>query len=93
MSCDTLCKDQDSFNKALDNYTDAKDKEISDKLEKNRGSMWAAAILMLLLLVWAVTLAVKVKDGEHRILHIALALLVSPIYIISYFLSKMEVRN
>lgn len=93
MSCDSLCKDQPSFNKALDNYKTAKDEELSEKLEKNKGSMWAAAVVMVVILIWAVMLAGKVKDPEHRILHIGLAILVSPIYIIAYFLSNLQLRR
>lgn len=89
-SCDTLCKDQETFNKALDSYREEKNNEIKEEIKKNRGTIMTLVIIMLIFLVWAVMLALKVKDPEHRTLHVFLALLTSPLYILSYLLSNTQ---
>ena len=92
-SCDTVCKDQETFNKALDTYQTVKEVELEEDMKKNRGMISAALVIMLLLLIWAVTLALRVQDSEHRVLHVFLALLTSPLYIISHFLSNIPMRR
>ena len=88
--CDTVCKDQVTFNRALDTYQEEKENEMTEDLKKNRGAMIAVLIIMIIFIIWAVMLALKVKDPEHRTLHVFLALLTSPLYILSYVLSHTQ---
>jgi hypothetical protein len=83
-SCDTLCKDQETFNKALDNYTNVK----SSENKVSGATLVIGFLIMFFIIVWAIFLSMRVQDREHRILHTALAILASPAYILAYFLSK-----
>lgn len=88
--CDTVCKDQSTFNKALDSYQTVKEEEAKEELKNNNGMFLAVTVIMILLLIFAVNLALKVQDSDHRVLHVFLALLTSPLYILAYFLSQMK---
>lgn len=88
-----VCKDQNTFNdsvgKALDHNNKKKLKKFGDKIKENRSIYALFALLYLVLLLMAVFLAMKVKDDEHRILHLIIALVCPPTYIVGYYLSTL----
>jgi hypothetical protein len=62
--------------------------EYDDDNKDRRGFYnFILAIIYVVFLFWAIILAMKVKDADHRILHIVLAVLASPIYILAYYIS------
>lgn len=84
--CPTVCENQEKFNEA---FKQAVQENVKIQ-EKDRKAYNIALVIYFLLLVWAVMLAMKVSDKEHRVLHVGLALLMGPLYIIAYFLGMMK---
>ena len=82
-----LCSDQKTFNKAVRKAIE----HIDDDDESNGfGVKLIASLLLLTFYLWALLLALKVSDKEHRVLHITLALLTGPLYVLSYYLGMMK---
>ena len=82
-----LCSDQKTFNKAVRKAIE----HIDDDDESNGfGVKLIASLIMLTFYLWALLLALKVSDKEHRVLHITLALLTGPLYVLSYYLGMMK---
>lgn len=81
-----VCTDQQSFNtafsKALKNYN-------STELKKDRKGLTIFAIIYLALFIWAVVLALSIKttSQSEKIIHIVLACIAPPIYIVGYYIS------
>jgi hypothetical protein len=79
----TVCDTQDDFNHA---FRDA----VKYVNKKDKPKMWVqlvAMIIMLILIVWALMLAMRVKHGPEQKVHLVLAIVFAPFYIISYYLS------
>lgn len=85
MSDDNVCRDQEAFNEALrqgiENYNE--DRKMST------GYMTFYLVLGLVFLVWALVLAYEPKRSHERLLHIFVALLASPLYVLSYYLNNL----
>jgi hypothetical protein len=79
-----VCQDQKSFNQAFENAVDNYGK---DKCQSTGCKVTLAiiTIVMLIFYIWAVLLALRVKDPEHRVLHIIFALMAGPIYVLAYY--------
>ena len=79
-----VCNDQDEFNNAFYKalkYTNKKN---------NKGMANALAvysIIHLIFSVWGVTLAFRSQPPENRIVHITLALMFAPAYVLAYYLN------
>ncbi len=92
-----LCQDQDSYNaafkKALNKYK--KEEEVKSGLRCADGdtgckvSLVVAFIIMILFYLWALILALKVSDQEHRTLHVLFALATGPLYVLSHYAAKL----
>ena len=81
--CDTnVCKDQKSFNRALD--------KAINRQYKLSGPLIVYIILHIVLAVYAIMLALK-QPVENRLVHVVLAIIASPVYIIAYWVSPMKV--
>jgi hypothetical protein len=82
MSTKTVCDTQDDFNHA---FRDA----IKYVEKKNKPRLWVqivAVVIIALFILWALMLACKV-GADQKLLHYLLAMVFSPFYIISYYLS------
>lgn len=88
-----MCENQDKFNeavhKAMKYAKDMRQKEEDKEKEEKNGYMYVYVVLYMIFFIWAVMLALKVESAD-RPLHIALAILMSPIYVLSYYLSGLE---
>jgi len=86
-----VCKDQQTYNKALrkalNNY-DNKENECTTDICRTKMTIFT--IITMVFYLWAILLASKVNDKEHRILHILLALITGPLYVISYYCSNFS---
>ena len=82
-----LCSDQKTFNKAVRKAIEHID---DDDESSGFGVKLIASLIMLTFYLWALLLALKVSDKEHRVLHITLALLTGPLYVLSYYLGMMK---
>ena len=83
-----VCDNQADFNMAFRKALKANEKE---NIKKLGGWIYVYLVLWLVFLFWAVTLALKcTRPGPERILHLSLAILLGPVYIISYYLNQMN---
>jgi len=81
-----ICNDQDSFNNAFDKAL----KHEKHKMNKdNKTAMIIGSILMLIFIVWALLLAMK-TPSEHRVIHLVLAMIFSPAYILAHYLNMVQ---
>ena len=81
----TPCTNQADFNKALHigiKYT--------NKKNKNRQWMWMYTALWTIFFVWGILLAIKIPAGQMRSLHIVLAIVFSPAYVLAYYLGMLK---
>ena len=70
------------FYKALE-YS--RDRDV-DKMKKNNGLLIYIAIHVLFL-VWGVMLAFKSQPPHNRVVHITLAIVFGPAYVLAYYLN------
>lgn len=79
-----VCDNQNDFNQAVRHAIQFNMEEDRKNLSKNT----VFVIVYMVFFIWAIMLALKVK-GEDRVLHIALAVLFSPVYVLAYYLSGL----
>jgi hypothetical protein len=81
-----VCENQKTFDAALEN--------ASEYVQKKRSpDLWTQMLYLgvfTILIVYALLLASKVKDVHDKVLHFTLAILFSPVYIISHILSNRK---
>jgi hypothetical protein len=81
----SICQSQDKFNKAVDVALDT----YQDKRMKSGKMSAVMIILMIVFTVWALILASRVKAQAPRVIHMLVALLLSPLYVLSYYLALL----
>lgn len=81
-----VCKDQDSFNEA---FSDALDNYYKEN-RAPQNIMVIYLVIFIILLLWAIYLAMKIKPSPERVVHIFFALIASPIYILSFYLNTLK---
>lgn len=90
-----LCMDQDSYNKAfksaLNKYK--QDEENKNKCDEDDTGCKVGVVVMFIIMIvfylWALILALKVSDAEHRTLHVLFALATGPLYVLSHYASML----
>jgi len=89
-----ICKDQKSYNKAFKkelNTYNLSENECKTDICKLKIKIFS--IIVLVFYLWALLLASKVKDKEHRIMHFVFAILTGPIYVLSYYISNFTLEK
>jgi hypothetical protein len=89
-----ICKDQTSYNKAFKkalNTYNLNENECKTDICRVKNTVFS--IIILVFYLWALLLASKVKDKEHRIIHFVFALLSGPIYVLSYYCSSFTLEQ
>lgn len=86
-----LCKSQDAFNEIhyeAIKYAREKDQE---ELSKPPLFMYTSiyGIIHLIFLFWGIMLAIRSQPPANRVVHITLAIVFSPIYVLSYFIGML----
>jgi len=76
-----VCADQATYDAAFQHAVDRYQNRPQSR------TMAVLSVIMLFFTIWAVLLAMKVKDKEQRILHFIFAFLLGPIYVICYYSS------
>lgn len=84
-----VCNNQKTFNKAVRNAFHHLDDDDDNK-QQNQVAKVIVSIIMLVFYLWALLLAMRISDPQHRVLHIVLALLTGPLYVLAYYLGIME---
>jgi bacteriorhodopsin len=83
----TPCTSQGNFNEALRagikyNY--------KQNQKKAKPWIWVYLALYVIFFVWAILLAVQVPAGQMRTVHVALAIVFSPVYVLAYYLGMLK---
>ena len=89
MDTDSVCKDQTTFNEAVKTAV----KQMNeDKMKEHRTIKSLVLVLYLVMAVWALVLAMnaQVSTQTERIIHLVFAIVASPVYILSYYLSESK---
>jgi len=92
-----LCMNQDSYNsafkKALNQYKKEEDVKKGLRCDDNdtrcKVGMVVVSIIIFIFYLWALLLALKVEDTEHRTLHVLFALTTGPLYVLSHYAAKL----
>lgn len=84
-----VCENQEIFNtavkEALENY-----KEEEQKTNKNSTALYVLYTLSIIVfLVWAIYLVTREKRNDERVIHFLYAIILSPIYVLSYYLNEI----
>lgn len=84
-----VCENQEIFNaavrEALENY-----KKEEEKTTKNSIALYVLYTLSIIVfLVWAVYLVTREKKSDERVIHFLYAIILSPIYVLSYYLNEI----
>ena len=80
----SVCSNQDTFNQSFRQAV----KNYVKKEEPRAVAVIIVSVIYLVVMIWAVILALKISSGDERTKHVLFALLFSPLYIIAYFLGK-----
>lgn len=88
-----VCSDQKTFNKAIRKAIDHIDDEEEEYKKKNPVATVILSLVMFIFYLWALLLAVKITDKEQRIVHIVLAFLTGPVYVMAYYIGMLDVKQ
>jgi hypothetical protein len=81
-----VCNNQADFNQALRQALQYNADENIREIPTS--SMYIYVIVYMIFFIWALMLAVKVNSPD-RALHIALAIVFSPVYVLAYYLGGL----
>ena len=65
-------------------------RDDEDDNRMSRGWMMVFTIVWAIFFIWAIILAMKAPHS-HRVVHLVLAIVFSPAYVLSYYLAGMHV--
>ena len=82
-----ICDNQKNFSNAL--YYALKDVRKREKKEIT-GALTVYLIIHLIFLFWGIVLAVKSQPPDNRVVHITLAIVFGPAYVIAYYLNNFN---
>lgn len=80
----SVCDDQKTFDKALKKAS----RFVQKEEQPRKMALVFCMAIYLILMIWALILAVKVAPPAQQVKHIVFAMVFSPIYIISYYLGN-----
>jgi hypothetical protein len=85
-----LCSSGKSFNVAVKKAVDEIDKKAVEKIKP-----WAYvyAVIWMIFFVWALLLAMSLPKGPGRVVHLTLAMVFSPLYVLAYYFGALEVED
>jgi bacteriorhodopsin len=81
-----VCDNQDDFNVAFDKALKQNNK---DAMKKARPWVYVYVTLFMIFFIWALVLAMQTSPGPHRIVHLVIAMVFSPIYVLAYYLGAL----
>ena len=82
-----VCQNQDDYNQAFRNAIQYNNQQ---NINDAKPWMWVYFALYLIFFVWALMLAMRVPYGPERTLHLTLALVAAPAYVLAYYLGVMK---
>ena len=82
----SICNSQDAFDDA---FYHALKHSLKKDDKKLAGPLFVYFIIHLIFLIWGVLLAFR-QPEENRVVHITLAIVFGPAYVLAYYLSQFE---
>lgn len=82
-----VCANQDNFNVAMDKAIKQNNK---DAMKKAEPWVYVYAILWLIFLIWGILLAMQVQDQSTRVVHLVLAIVAGPAYVLGYYINQLR---
>jgi hypothetical protein len=79
-----LCEDQDTFNNAF--YKALKHSRKKDD-KKIAGILAVYLVIHTIFLIWGIVLAFKSQPPQNRVVHITLAIVFAPAYVLAYYMN------
>lgn len=97
MDSNNVCMSQSSYNqafgKALDEYKKEQEIKYGFRCGDNdmgcKFNVMITCVIMIIFYLWALLIALKIKEPEHRTLHVLLALLTGPLYVLAHYASTL----
>jgi hypothetical protein len=83
----SVCDNQDKFNDAVYNAVEYTNKRQVESVQKG---VVFYMLLHVMFLFWAVMLALRHVNKDDRVVHLTLAVLFSPVYVLSYYISHRK---
>jgi hypothetical protein len=81
-----ITKNQDNFNDAVYKAIEYSMDKRYDKIDNTALGVYLVAHLIFL--IWAIILVSRLPKGPDRLLHLILAVLFSPLYVLGYYISN-----
>ena len=78
----SICHSQNDFNVAFEKAVKYTNNNYNRKLSPIQ---ILTALVYVIIIVWALLLAMSVKDPNVKVIHLVFALIFPPVYIISYY--------
>ena len=85
-----VCSSGKSFNVAVKKAVDEMDKNA---VEKTKPWLYVYAVIWMIFFVWALLLAMSLPKGPTRVVHLTLAMVFSPLYVLAYYFGALEVDD
>ena len=85
-----VCASQAEFNVAFENAIKNREKNIREK--KLTPVQIIGVVIYILVIVWAILLAVRVSSAEMRTMHIVYALVLAPVYVLAYYMGMLNIK-
>lgn len=79
----SVCDSQDRFNDAFEDAI----KYVEKKQRPSKATILVGLIIFIVIFLWAIYLAAKTNPGQEKTLHLTLAMVFSPFYVISSYLN------
>ena len=84
---DPVCNNQADYNQAFRN---ALKYNYKQNIKESKPWIWVYMAMYLIFFVWALTLASKVQPGPYRTMHMMLALLFAPVYVLAHYIGLLN---
>lgn len=81
-----VCNNQDDFNQALKQGLKYVAKE---EMKKSKPWVYIWIVILTIFFIWAIMIAMQMPQ-DQRVLHLVLAMVASPIYVLAYYLGGMD---
>lgn len=85
-----VCDNQPDFNIAL---REAIHNNAKENLRTDLPWMYVYTVIWMVFFIWALILAMKVANGQERVIHIVFAISFAPVYVLSYYLGKLTKKK
>lgn len=80
-----ICSSQDEFNKAFGKAIKKTDEDIEEVITPTRNLY---AFLYLIFFIWSLVLAMRLPNGNDKIIHLVFSMAFAPIYVFAHYIKE-----